>query len=187
MFATTALVCSTVASMVGWFIASRFFRQASWYQSIGVRLYQQKMSQLERPPLSFYQAAVDEGVFSKGLLIIIAGILAKSLVTLVAGLIAVFVLPISIATMPALADQHGDDPALHRWVSQVTILQSTSHLLSAAAGYAATRIWMSTDASPIQIATDSPGATVVLLGGSLLFGLIAAWWETDGHMNKRYL
>lgn len=182
-----ALLLASAASVLAYVAAAKALPNANWLQKIGRKLHDQKKAQLKMPPLSYYQGFVDRDAFIPGFLIIAILILLKSLLSGLLGLIVVFYLPLGVATIPALADAHGDQPGLQRWAALVTFAQSLSHILAACVGFAAAWLWIKTDFGFLEILASAPVFTTSIIAASIITGLWAAWIETDGHMRGGYL
>ena len=185
--ALASLGLAAAASFVAYGLAIRRLPTSKLLQSIGEKLHHRKMASLERPPLSWYRDVAAAGRFAPGYLIIAAGILLKSVVCGILGMLVIFYIPLGVAAIPALAAQHGNDPKLHRWVANVTMLQTTSHLLAACVGFAASWYWLRHDGNPLEVMGSAPTFTASVLAASLVTGLWAAWVETDGHIRRGYL
>ena len=183
----TALAIAAVVSFIAFIAAARALPNARWLQKIGSKMHDQKMAQLARPPLSWYQVYVDRKVFYPGLAIIAIMILLKSLVSGLFGLIVIFYLPLGVATIPALAEAHGDQPGLKQWAARVTFMQTLSHLLAAGLGFGATWIWLRSDQAFSEILGSAPTFVWTIIAASVITGIAAAWIETDGHMRSGYL
>lgn len=181
------LALASTLSLIAFLIAMKILPNMPWLQAIGRKIHGQKMAMLKKPPLSYYQRAVDHGDFVTGLSIIAVLILLKSLASGLLGLITIFYLPLGVATIPALAAEHGDNPVLNRWVTRVTAWQTFSHILAASLGFAASWLWISAGSSPIETFKGSLAFTGAVAIASLVTGLIAAWMETAGHMRDGFL
>ena len=182
-----ALLLVSAASVLAYVVAAKILPNAHWLQKIGRKLHDQKLIQLKKPPLSYYQVLVDRDAFVPGFLIIAILILLKSLLSGLLGLIVVFYLPLGVATIHALAAAHGNQPGLRRWAAKVTFAQSLSHILAACVGFAAVYSWLQSNLGLLEILASAPLFTAVMLAASVITGLWAAWIETDGHMRGGFL
>ena len=185
--ALIALIASAAACFAAYLITAKVIPNAAWLDKIGQRLYQQKIAQLSKPPLIYYQNALDRDDLATGFMIIVLGILLKSIVSFAIGILAIFLLPIGVATIPTLVRQFGDGPQLHHWASAVTALQTSSHLLAACIGFSATWLWIRDGSSPLKSIAEAPQFSFVILLASVVVGIVAAWVETDGHFRRGFL
>lgn len=125
-------------------------------------------------PLTLVRTAAARGAGGTITVVLTALILIKSALTFVFGLIAVFTLPLSSLVVPAIAAAEApDDRALHASLERISVLQVTSHVLAAAAGFAiALRGPLA--GRPVSGVTAENGAVILaVLALSVVFAIAA--------------
>ena len=183
-FSSVLVACSATCALaygLGAFLAPRI----AVLKRLGAMAYRKKMKLLDGPwPMTVFRSATVENRLGIAVVIVSALITLKSMLVAVIGIVGVFLLPASVATMPALLAHHeGAQRELYRrWVNLTMVLQAASHVVAAALGF--TSIW-------INLRTESTLSDVlrtnwVIVGyaavGSLILAIAAGCVEAYGQV-----
>lgn len=142
VFSSVLVACSTacvIAYCLGAFLAPRIVV----FEKLGALAYRKKMKLLDGPwPMTVFRSATVENRLGIAVVIVSALITLKSLLVAVIGIVGVFLLPASVATMPAILAHHecAQRELFRRWAILTMVLQGASHVVAAALGF--TPIWI---------------------------------------------
>ena len=154
-----ALAIAAVASFIAYVLAARALPRSAWLQKIGDKLHEQKMAQLGKPPLNWYQGFVEQNRFISRIDHHCRDDFAqeRDLRHFRAGRV---VLPATRRRHhPGPCASPGDQPGLKRWAAQVTFMQTLSHLIAACVGFGATWLWLGSDTGFLEILGSAPAFT----------------------------
>ncbi len=182
---SSALAACSAACVISYRLGVFLTPRLAGLKKLGAFAHRKKMKMLDGPrPMTAFRSATVENRLGIAIVIITALIILKSLLVAVLGIVGVFLLPVSVATMPAMLAHHEcDQRELFRsWSKLIMVLQGASHVVAAAIGFAPIWIILRTQ----NALGDVLSTNWIIIGcaavGSLVLAIAAGCVEAYGQV-----